>query len=249
MVLSSLWAASVESELRPGVDEAVGDLEAAMAAAPQAKLSPGEIGGLPDRWQTELADVVAEAGPSDPALSQAVAVLERRVHELPTWRFGWVASRPTALGWLTYLFIHTELFHLLANLVLFWFLGASLEVRLGPERLSAVFLASGAAGAWVHLGVHGAATVPMIGASAAVAGVLGALIVWRPPAKLAFVFLSSKGPRAARAVVTIPLAALVLIWVSLEVLAFVEPSAAPSALPAHLGGLAMGLALGRGLRR
>ena len=218
-----------------------------MAAAPQARLGPEEVGGLPDRWQAELAPIVAQGGPSDRALSQAVVNLEAHVHELPTWRFGWVASRPTALGWLTYLFVHTELFHLLANLVLFWFLGTSLEVRLGPERLSAVFLASGAAGAWVHLLAHGAATVPLIGASAAVAGVLGALLARRPPTKLAFVFLSSKGPRAARAVVAIPLAALVLIWVGLEVMALVEPSAAPSALPAHLGGLAMGIALGRGL--
>ena len=82
--------------------------------------------------------------------------------------------------------------------------------------------------------------VPLIGASASAAGLLAGLLVGRPPRVLPFVFMAPAGARAAAMRFEIPLKALVWVWVGLEALTFLEPSAHPSATPAHLGGLLAG---------
>ena len=234
------WVVAQQTESRPQVDAALGRLEAAIRASPDARLSPTELAGLPDLWRAELESVTDASGPMDPAMSQAVAELRERVHELPTWRLGWIPSMQTPYGWLTYIFVHTQWFHLAVNVLLLWLLGATLEGRSSPRLLATSFLLSGASGAWGHAGLFSASTVPLVGASAAVAGVLGALLVAAPSRILPFVLVGSERGGRPAARLKVPLAAILLIWIALEWLVFLEAGTAPSALPAHLFGLVCG---------
>jgi membrane associated rhomboid family serine protease len=239
-VLSFGWVLAVQSELRPAVDAAAQRLEAAITAAPEARLHPQELDGLPDRWRQELASFTDAQGPADPNLSAAAAELRARVHALPTWRLGWIPSMASAHGWLSYLFVHTQWFHLVVNLLLLWFLGSTLECRSSSKLLVVIFLISGATGAWVHGALSPTSTVPLLGASASVAGVLGGLVASGAPWVLTFLFVGKRRAGQESPVIRIPLVAILLSWIGLEWLAFLEAGAAPSALPAHLSGCISG---------
>ncbi|MBI4492814.1 MAG: rhomboid family intramembrane serine protease [Chloroflexi bacterium] len=79
-------------------------------------------------------------------------------------------------------FLHGGWLHLGANLVFLWVFGRAVEDRLGPLRYLLFYLAWGAGAALVHVWVSGPSTVPLIGASGAIAGVLGAYFVLYPSA-------------------------------------------------------------------
>lgn len=243
------WILSGQGASRAPVQAAVERLEATIRANPEARLSPQELEGLPDQWRLELSSVIDEGAAAVPEMSEAVASLRDHVHALPTWRLGWIPSMKSGHGWFTYMWVHDQWFHLVVNLTLLWFLGATLEVRGGPRVTAVAFVLSGVAGAWMHAAVYGASTVPLLGASASVLGLLGGLLTLQPTRTLPFAL--SPGPGSPRGSVRleIPLAAIVCLWVGLEALLVAERGSAPLALPAHLAGLVAGGAVGWSARR
>ncbi len=234
------WVLTSQSLTRPAVDAAVERLERAVAASPEGRFNSEELERLPDRWRAELASVTDDDGPSDPAMSAAARELRERVSELPAWRFGWIPAMPTPHGWLSYIFVHTQWFHLLANLTLLWILGATLERRCSPRLMVSCFLFAGAVGAWAHAGLYSASMVPLVGASAAVAGVFGGLGVAAPSRELRFKLWARSAVANPKAGIVIPTGALLLIWIGLESLVFLEAERAPSALAAHACGAVTG---------
>ncbi len=88
------------------------------------------------------------------------------------------------------MFLHGSLFHLAGNMLYLWIFGNNIEDRLGPVRFTLFYLASGIAAALAHIATQPGSHVPMIGASGAIAGVLGAYWVLFPHARVkVFVFL------------------------------------------------------------
>ena len=104
----------------------------------------------------------------------------------------WIISSPSDfLDWphlfltlLTSQFLHGGFFHLGANMLYLWIFGDNVEDRLGPLRFLCLYLGSGAVAALSHLLLSPSARVPMIGASGAIAGVLGAYLLMFPGAKI-----------------------------------------------------------------
>ncbi len=82
------------------------------------------------------------------------------------------------------LFLHGGLFHLLANMWTLWIFGDNVEDRLGSGRFLLFYLASGLSAGAVHLVTNPGSAVPTIGASGAIAGVLGAYFVLYPFARI-----------------------------------------------------------------
>jgi len=81
-------------------------------------------------------------------------------------------------------FLHGSVLHLGSNLLYLWIFGDNVEDRLGHGRFLLLYLASGAAAAAAQLAANPAASVPMIGASGAIAGVLGAYFLMFPFARI-----------------------------------------------------------------
>lgn len=84
---------------------------------------------------------------------------------------------------LTYIFLHGSPLHLLVNMLLLWFFGAELEMRMGEKRFLAFFLLCGAFGGLFNVGVNylffpTAIDTPIIGASGALYGILGGFSVF-----------------------------------------------------------------------
>jgi rhomboid family protein len=97
---------------------------------------------------------------------------------------------PTGLTIFTSMFTHAGLLHLGGNMLFLWIFGNNVEDSMGPVRFLIFYLLSGIAALALQVGIHPNAAVPTLGASGAVAGVLGGYIVLYPRARvLTLVFL------------------------------------------------------------
>ncbi|MBK9178316.1 MAG: rhomboid family intramembrane serine protease [Acidimicrobiales bacterium] len=86
------------------------------------------------------------------------------------------------------IFLHGGLLHLAGNMLFLWVFGDNIEDHLGPVRFLAFFLLAGVASSLAHVAVQPASTVPVVGASGAIAGVMGAYLVWFPRAPIHTLF-------------------------------------------------------------
>jgi membrane associated rhomboid family serine protease len=91
---------------------------------------------------------------------------------------------PPLLTLLTSLFIHGDLFHLLGNMLFLWIFGNNIEDVLGAFRFVLFYLACGLAAGLTQIAATPGSHLPMIGASGAIAGVLGAYWVLFPRAQV-----------------------------------------------------------------
>jgi len=89
-----------------------------------------------------------------------------------------------AVRLLASMFMHGSLFHLLGNMWFLWLFGDNVEDRLGRLRFLGFYLLCGVAAAFSQTLIHWGETIPMIGASGAIAGVLGAYMVLYPYARV-----------------------------------------------------------------
>jgi hypothetical protein len=85
------------------------------------------------------------------------------------------------------MFLHGGWLHLIGNMWTFWIFGDNVEDRLGHDRFALLYLASGLAAGAVHIFTNAGSAVPTIGASGAVAGVMGAYFRFYPRARVATV--------------------------------------------------------------
>ncbi|HEV7239620.1 MAG TPA: rhomboid family intramembrane serine protease [Thermoanaerobaculia bacterium] len=114
--------------------------------------------------------------------------------------FGFVPARlldPVAYGYSAWevaitlvssLFLHGGFVHLFGNLIYLWVFGGAVEDDLGHVKFLFFFLACGAAGSLTHTVLFPGSTVPSIGASGSIAGLLGAFLVLRPKARVVTLF-------------------------------------------------------------
>jgi len=85
---------------------------------------------------------------------------------------------------LTHQFLHGGWFHIIANMWTLWIFGDNVEDRLGRGKYLALYLASGVAAALMHIYTNVGSQVPTIGASGAIAGVMGAYFRFFPHARV-----------------------------------------------------------------
>lgn len=86
------------------------------------------------------------------------------------------------LGILTSMFLHGGLLHLAGNMWFLWIFGNNIEDRLGHIGFSLFYVAGGVAALIAHYLVQPDSTIPVVGASGAIAAIMGAYLVWFPNA-------------------------------------------------------------------
>jgi membrane associated rhomboid family serine protease len=168
----------------------------------------------------------------------------------PFSRFGLIPSRVTVVSLLTHLFVHADFLHLLFNMIVLWAVGGLLEATWGRVFLIVLYLVSGAAAALAHVSLNAGSTTPAIGASGAVAGLMGAFAVahTREPMRVAFVMALAVAPRIR--IYSLPAVLFLGFWF-LEQLFWWVGTAGMSveiAFGAHVCGFAFGLLAGTLLR-
>ena len=94
--------------------------------------------------------------------------------------YGLVPDHFSFFTLLTSMFLHGGWIHLLGNMWVLWIFGDNVEDRLGRARYVMLYLASGIAAALLHIYTNPNSTVPTVGASGAIAGVMGAYFRFFP---------------------------------------------------------------------
>src|SRR5690606_30607109 len=86
------------------------------------------------------------------------------------------------LALLTSMFLHGGLAHLGGNLLFLWIFGNNIEDHLGHVKYLLFYLIGGFVASAAHIGLNLDSTIPVVGASGAIAAVMGAYLVWFPNA-------------------------------------------------------------------
>jgi len=139
----------------------------------------------------------------------------------------------------TAMFLHGGFFHLAGNMLYLWIFGDNVEDRFGHGRFVAFYLICGAIAALAHALLDTRSTVPMVGASGAVSGVLGAYFVLYPRANVLLAMPS--------VLARVPAVAMLALWFvgQLARSLLIEPGAVGVAFSAHVGGFVAGVVLVR----
>jgi membrane associated rhomboid family serine protease len=139
-----------------------------------------------------------------------------------------------ALGWR----------HVVGNMLFLWIFGDNVEDRLGRLRFALLYILSGLAGVMLHFVCHASSTVPVIGASGAVGGVLGAYMITYPRARV----ITLIPVLFIVALAEIPALIYLAFWFVLQIFMGVGMARAGGgsfgvAFWAHIGGFLAGVAL------
>lgn len=152
-----------------------------------------------------------------------------------------IAMVPPAATVVTSMFLHGGWMHLVGNMLYLWIFGDNVEDRMGPVRFLVFYLVCGAAAVMAQALPTPEARVPMVGASGAISGVLGAYLLLYPRARV--LVLVPIG--FILKVIRLPAMWVLGLWFAIQL---VSSLMAPSgeggvAFRAHLGGFVAGLAL------
>ena len=155
---------------------------------------------------------------------------------------------PAAFAWpaiLTSMFLHAGWLHVGGNMLYLWIFGDNVEDRLGHARYLIFYLFCGAAAALGQIATNPSSVVPMIGASGAVAGVMGAYFVMYPQSRI----LTAVFVIVFMDLIEIPAIFFLGIWFFMQLFSGVgsigvSAAGAGVAFWAHVVGFATGVVLG-----
>jgi membrane associated rhomboid family serine protease len=97
---------------------------------------------------------------------------------------------PIALTILTAMFLHASILHLVGNMLFLWIFGDNVEEVLGTFRYVLAYLTFGVAGSLAQIAAAPDSLIPTLGASGAIAGVMGAYIIWFPHNRVRVLFFN-----------------------------------------------------------
>jgi membrane associated rhomboid family serine protease len=145
---------------------------------------------------------------------------------------------------ITSMFLHANLLHVAGNMLFLWIFGNNVEDKLGEIKFLVVYFASGIGGSLLQIFITPDSTVPMLGASGAISGLLAAYVLYFPRARiLTFV--------VPFFIFTLPAYLFIGYWIALQALnAFLNIGAIGGGVAffAHVGGFLSGLILALLLR-
>jgi membrane associated rhomboid family serine protease len=155
------------------------------------------------------------------------------VYKAPSW-----AIAPYFLTTLTSMFIHGSWGHILGNMLFLWIFGNNIEDHLGHSKYLLFYLAGGVVAALIQLLSGPTSEVPTIGASGAIAAVMGAYFFLYPKAKVQtlvfFIFIT---------IVRLPAWIFLGIWFVMQLFEGTFGAAQGVAVWAHVGGFLFGVVI------
>ncbi len=127
------------------------------------------------------------------------------------------------------MFLHGSWAHLLFNMLFLWIFGNNVEDRLGPVLFAAFYLITGLVAFGAHFAADPGSTTPIVGASGAIAGLMGAYLVFWPHARITTL--------VTFVVVSIPAWVVLVGWLVMQ---FFTAPGSQVAWVAHVGGFVSG---------
>lgn len=142
---------------------------------------------------------------------------------------------------LTSMFLHGGFMHLAGNMLFLWIYGDNIEDQLGPYKFLMFYLAAGFGADAFHIFADPDSPIPTVGASGAIAGVMGAYLLMFPKAKIDILLILIVIFR----VFTLPAFVVLGFWMAMQIFGgFSTPADGGGvAYWAHIGGFLVGAAL------
>jgi membrane associated rhomboid family serine protease len=164
-----------------------------------------------------------------------------QVQESPlVLQYGLWGNRPTFTTVFSHMFLHGDLFHLAGNMLFLWLFGSLIEDALRPWKMAALYLGGGIAAAAAHIGITSATggnlNVPMVGASGAIAAVMGLFMLrfYKTRVEIFYWIYYIRGTFWVQSLWAL------LVWVGKEIIDGVMNPAGGVAHWAHVGGFVAG---------
>lgn len=183
------------------------------------------------------------------AINTAILIYEETLSRAGMERFvtqwGIVPDRLTLASMFTSMFLHAGWLHLAGNMLYLWVFGRNIEDLIGSGRFLIFYLLCGLAAAVVHVIFNAFSPTPTIGASGAIAGVMGAYLVKFPRARIItlvvfIIFFTT---------VEVPAALLLVFWFAIQFfsgfgsIGAADYTGGGTAWFAHIGGFVAGMLL------
>lgn len=147
-----------------------------------------------------------------------------------------LGNLPSEVTLITYMFLHGDWWHLGGNMLFLWVFGDNIEDAMGSIRFTLFYLLTGVAAGLAHVYMNPGSDAPLIGASGAIAGIIGAYLVLYPRVRmwsLAFMRLPLK----------LPAFVVIAAWVATQIFFVYFEVQDGTAWWAHIGGFVSGVLL------
>lgn len=155
--------------------------------------------------------------------------------------WGLVPRLSEPVTFVTSMFLHGGVMHLLGNMLFLWIFGDNLEEEMGHLGFLAFYLAGGLAAAGLQVMTDPASPVPMVGASGAIAAVLGGYLLLFPKARVDILLILIVIIR----IIPVPAWLMLGVWFALQLFGgyMADPGTGGVAYWAHAGGFVAGFVL------
>jgi membrane associated rhomboid family serine protease len=142
-------------------------------------------------------------------------------------------------GLFSHMFLHAGIMHLAGNMLFLWIFGDNLENEMGHLGFLIFYIAAGLAAALAQIAPDPQSQIPMVGASGAIAGVMGGYLLLFPRARIDILLIFIIFFR----VFSVPAFVMLGLWFAFQLIAGVSTSAEGGGVAyfAHAGGFAAGL--------
>ena len=215
-----------------------------------------------DAGHSERVLEIYREGFPEPSDSEVLRREQQRLDELtaealaglkthPYLRWGLVPSRPTPVTLVSHMFLHGGLLHLLGNLLILYLAGPFIEDVWGRPLYTGFYFCSGLVAALLFIVFNADSGVPMIGASGAIAGVMGAFVIRYWSTKIKFFYMIGlfwRGTFLAPAWVMLPLWFGEQLWAATLTSSVGAGAMGGVAYWAHVGGFAFGVGAALAIR-
>jgi membrane associated rhomboid family serine protease len=152
--------------------------------------------------------------------------------------FGNLSAIPTLV---TSMFLHGDLLHLFGNMVFLLVFGGRVENQLERINFLALYLMAGISAALAQMLMEPYSSAPLIGASGAISGVLGAFFICNPAARVTLVLDPALIYFLRRLTIRLPAWVFLPVWFFLQISMALKPQASSVAFWAHVGGFLTGV--------
>lgn len=166
----------------------------------------------------------------------------------PAERLGYIPAEPRAASMVTSLFVHGGWLHILGNMLFLFLSGPFIEDKYGRSIFAGLYLFSGIAGNLAHAGHDSASLIPLVGASGAIAGVMGAFLIRLGASRIRFLIFPVIFLPMLRFKALLPAFVVIPLWMAEQVFYARTAPDAGTAWWAHIGGFGFGFAAALALK-
>lgn len=248
-VLAFLITFGIESSVEDNVDSSWRTAVQYYAAHPYLEMPQEMQDILPDDMEAELRQQPAPGAVEERAPRREQAELDaltetavEATQKLPTIRFGYVPKHGSLLTMITSMFLHGGLLHLVGNMLFFYLSGPFIEDLFGRPLFGLLYTTGGIVSTLAYQVRHPHDATPLIGASGAIAAVMGAYLVRLAKSKIRFLFIPFLFRPHRFFTFDAPAFIVLPLWFGQQFLEMQGEHLSSTAFSAHVGGFIWGAA-------